>query len=58
VDDRCADQLALEHYEKFATRRLTVEAITDEQAFEEAVKKLPAKSPRKKNSTPGKFPIK
>ncbi|PIP43160.1 MAG: hydroxyacid dehydrogenase [Deltaproteobacteria bacterium CG23_combo_of_CG06-09_8_20_14_all_60_8] len=49
-----ADQLALEHYEKFATRRLTAEALADEQAFEEAVKKLPTKPPRKKNSTPKK----
>ncbi|MDO9041411.1 MAG: virulence RhuM family protein [Desulfocapsaceae bacterium] len=54
VAKEVADQLALEHYEKFATRRLTTEAITDEQAFEEAVKKLPAKSPRKKNSAPKK----
>ncbi|MBW6498937.1 MAG: virulence RhuM family protein [Bacteroidales bacterium] len=54
VAKEVADHLALEHYEKFATRRLTAEAITDEQAFEEAVKKLPAKSSRKKNSTPKK----
>ena len=43
-----ADRLALEQYEKFAARRLAVEAKADEQAFEEAVKKLPAKRPRKK----------
>jgi len=49
-----ADRLALEHYEKFAARRLTTEAQADERAFEEAVKKLPAKPPRKKLGTPKK----
>ncbi len=43
-----ADTLALEQYEKFAVRRLTAEAQAEEQAFEETVKKLPAKPPRKK----------
>lgn len=43
-----ADRLALEQYEKFQARRLAAEAQADEQAFEEAVKKLPAKPPRKK----------
>lgn len=43
-----ADSLALEHYEKFHERRLIAEAQADEQAFEEAVKKLPTKPPRKK----------
>ncbi|MEK6771347.1 MAG: virulence RhuM family protein, partial [Pseudomonadota bacterium] len=48
VAKEVADRLALEHYEKFVARRLTAEAQTDERAFEEAVKKLPSKSPRKK----------
>ena len=48
VAKEVADRLALEQYEKFAARRLAVEAKADEQAFEEAVKKLPAKRPRKK----------
>ena len=42
VAKEVADRLALEQYEKFAARRLAVEAKADEQAFEEAVKKLPA----------------
>ena len=49
-----ADKLALDHYEQFAARRLTAEAQADEHAFEEAVKKLPAKPPRKKPGTPKK----
>lgn len=49
-----ADKLALEHYEKFAARRLAAEVQADEQAFEEAVKKLPVKAPRKKTSAPKK----
>jgi hypothetical protein len=57
VAKEVADRLALEHYEKFATRRLIAEAQTDERAFEEAVKKLPAKPPRKKSSAPKK-PVK
>ena len=48
VAKEVADRLALEQYEKFAARRLTAEAKADEQAFEEAVKKLPAKPTRKK----------
>jgi hypothetical protein len=48
VAKEVADRLALEHYEKFAARRLIIEAQADEQAFEEAVKKLPIKPPRKK----------
>ena len=47
VAKEVADRLALEHYEKFAARRLTAEAQADERAFEAAVKKLPAKPPRK-----------
>ncbi len=54
VAKEVADRLALEQYEKFATRRLAVEAKADEQAFEEAVKKLPAKRPRKKTGKPKK----
>ncbi|MEO8007066.1 MAG: RhuM family protein, partial [Betaproteobacteria bacterium] len=48
VAKEVADRLALEQYEKFAARRLAVEATADEQAFDEAVRKLPAKPPRKK----------
>ena len=44
-----ADKLALVQYEKFHARRLTIEAQADEQAFEEAVKKLPPEPPRKKS---------
>ena len=54
VAKEVADRLALEQYEKFAARRLAVEAKADEQAFEEAVKKLPAKQPRKKSGKPKK----
>jgi hypothetical protein len=54
VAKEVADSLALEHYEKFAARRLIVEAQADEQAFEEAVKKLPAKPLRKKANKPKK----
>ncbi len=57
VAKEVADKLALDHYEKFAARRLTAEAQADERAFEEAVKKLPAKPPRKKTGAqkkPGK----
>jgi len=51
VAKEVADRLALEHYEKFAARRLTAEAQADEHAFEAAVKKLPAKPPRKKSDS-------
>jgi len=51
VAKEVADRLALEQYEKFADRRLTAEAQADERAFEEAVKKLPAKPPRNKIGT-------
>ncbi len=54
VAKEVADRLALEQYEKFVTRRLIVETQADEQAFEEAVRKLPAKPPRKKASKPKK----
>jgi len=43
-----ADKLAMEQYEKFHARRLAAEAQADEQAFEEAVRKLPVTPPRKK----------
>lgn len=46
VAKEVADKLALEHYEKFHARRLAAEAQADEQAFEEAVKTLPARTPR------------
>jgi hypothetical protein len=52
-----ADKLALEQYEKFHSRRLMAEAQADEQAFEEAVKTLPARAPRGKigaSKKPGK----
>jgi hypothetical protein len=54
VAKEVADRLALEQYEKFATRRLRAEAQADERAFEEAVKKLPTKPPRRKASKPKK----
>ena len=54
VAKEVADRLALEQYEKFATRRLLAEAQADERAFEEAVKKLPTKPPRRKVSKPKK----
>ena len=54
VAKEVADRLALEQYDRFAARRLTAEASADEQAFEEAVKKLPAKQPRKKTGKPKK----
>lgn len=43
VAKEVADRLALEQYDQFYARRLAVETQTDEHAFEEAVKKLPAK---------------
>jgi hypothetical protein len=49
VEKAVADRLALDEYEKFQTRRLALEAEADIQAFDEAVKKLPAKKPRKKS---------
>lgn len=51
VAKEVADKLALEQYEKFHARRLTIEAQADEQAFEEAMKKLPVEPPRKKAVT-------
>jgi hypothetical protein len=49
VEKAVADRLALDEYDKFQTRRLALEAEADIKAFDEAVKKLPAKKPRKKN---------
>src|SRR5574340_35164 len=46
VAKEVADKLALEQYENFHVRRLTAEAQADEQAFEDAVKKLPVTPPR------------
>lgn len=57
VAKEVADRLALEQYEQFHARRLTVDAQADEQAFDDAVKKLPAKPPRRKlgvTKKPGK----
>jgi len=43
VAKEVADRLAVEQYDQFHARRLIVEAQADERAFEDAVKKLPAK---------------
>lgn len=43
VAKEVADRLALEQYDQFHARRLVTNAQSDERAFEEAVKKLPAK---------------
>jgi hypothetical protein len=52
VAKEAADRLALEQYNQFHMRRLTAEAQTDEQAFEEVVKQLSAKpSPKKTGKT-------
>ena len=42
-----ADRLALEQYDQFHARRLAAESTEDVHTFEAAVKKLPAKPPRK-----------
>ena len=47
VAKEVADRLALGQYDEFHVSRLAVEAQADERAFEEAVKKLPAKMPPK-----------
>ena len=47
VSSAVADRLALDHYDQFETRRLVAEAQADETAFENAIKQLSAKSPRK-----------
>lgn len=48
VEKAVADKLAEGEYDKFQTRRLTAEAGDNTKAFDEAVKKLPGKKPRKK----------
>ena len=48
VEKAVADKLAEGEYDKFQARRLAYEAKTDTKAFDEAVKKLPAKKSRKK----------
>ena len=48
VEKAVADKLAADEYDKFHARRLALEAAADTKSFEEAVKKLPAKKPRKK----------
>jgi len=50
VEKAVADKLAEQEYDKFQTRRLALEAATDTKAFDDAVKKLPAKKPRRKKS--------
>ena len=52
VAKEVADRLALEQYDQFQERRLVIDAVADERAFEAAVKKLPAESPRKKPGKP------
>jgi hypothetical protein len=46
VSRAVADRLALDQYDQFETHRLAAEAQADEAAFENAIKQLPAKSPR------------
>ena len=50
VERAVADRLALDEYEKFQTRRLVLEAEADIKAFDQAIKKLPAKKSRAKKS--------
>lgn len=52
VEKAVADQLALEEYDKFEVRRLKAEVAADEHAFEQAIKKLPAKKSGKKGKRP------
>lgn len=54
VAKEVADRLALEQYDQFQERRLVIDAVADERAFEAAVKKLPAEPPRKKPGKPKK----
>lgn len=54
VAKEVADKLALKQYEKFHVRRLAAEAQAGEQAFEDAVKALPATAPREKIGAPKK----
>jgi len=48
VEKVVADKLAEGEYDKFQARRLAAGTGDDTQAFDDAVKKLPAKKPRKK----------
>ncbi|MFA5187360.1 MAG: virulence RhuM family protein [Patescibacteria group bacterium] len=48
IEKAVADKLAEGEYDKFQTRRLTAEAGDNAKAFDEAVKQLPGKKPRKK----------
>ena len=48
VEKTVADKLAEGEYDKFQSRRLAAEAGDDTKAFEAAVKKLPAKKPRRR----------
>ena len=47
-----ADRLALDEYDKFQTRRLSLEAEADLKAFDEAVKKLKPLKPAKGKKKP------
>ena len=47
VEKVVADKLAEGEYDKFQTRRLATEAGDDSKAFDETVKKLPGRKPRK-----------
>ena len=50
VEKTVADTLAEREYDQFQVRRLASEAGDDTKAFDDAVKKLPAKKPRRKTS--------
>ena len=50
VEKAVADTLAKREYDQFQVRRLVSEAGDDAKAFDDAVKKLPAKKPRRKTS--------
>jgi len=50
VEKAVADTLAERQYDQFQAHRLAPEAMDDAKAFDEAVKKLPAKKPRRKTS--------
>ncbi|HEX7048531.1 MAG TPA: virulence RhuM family protein [Gammaproteobacteria bacterium] len=51
VSKEVADKLAQEHYEKFNERRLAHDAMEDMVEFDDAVKQLPAKTPKKKSDS-------
>ncbi len=50
VEKAVADKLAEDEYGKFQTRRLTAEAGESAKAFDEAVKRLPARKPPRKKA--------